>query len=328
MKDYFKKINIHKIFRVIISITFIVLIIFYVSENWEELKIFTRLDLFDVFLVIIASLINSLANAAKMASIFRALGAPIKLGESFGLSVVGAAAGLFLPQGATLTKTVYLKQRYKIPYTHAPVIFFGALIVFFLMGGIMLLIINLISLLIIGNEVPSVVWWLSVLSISSVLFLGFDLPDQWVSKAGHIGELFKLLSAGWKQLRTNRNKLLEASLYQFIIFLTSGMLTTALYHALDLKVDFLIGVSIAVFVSFSHIITITPGNLGIQESVFGYISHLSGMLFFEGVAVSALQRATGLIVIIVLAPIFWYFLFIKPGIKVRKDTTLSIKEER
>ena len=45
---------------------------------------------------------------------------------------------------------------------------------------------------------------------------------------------------------------------------------------------------------------ITPGNLGIQEAVIGYVSLLSGSAFVAGVAASALIRATGLAIALVL----------------------------
>ena len=62
---------------------------------------------------------------------------------------------------------------------------------------------------------------------------------------------------------------------------------------------------------------IIPGNFGIQEVICGYFLSLSGLSFVQGVAVSSLVRAVGLVITLALAPLSWYFLFFRERIKPR-----------
>jgi hypothetical protein len=71
-----------------------------------------------------------------------------------------------------------------------------------------------------------------------------------------------------------------------------------------------------VLISITNIFVIVPGNIGIQEVVFGYFTYLSGLLFFQGVIISTLIRVVDLLATLLLIPFSWYFLFYRQNIQI------------
>jgi hypothetical protein len=82
-----------------------------------------------------------------------------------------------------------------------------------------------------------------------------------------------------------------------------------------IEINPVLGISLAVFIAFSNLIAIVPGNFGIQETVYGYLTYLSGLMFVQGLVISMMMRAVGLLMIFMIAPISWYFLFFRYRIK-------------
>lgn len=293
----------------------LLLVFYYFYINLDSFYILFKVDS-GAFLIMLASaLLFFYASAVQNAVLIRAVGVPIGIFESFGLTHVSVFVNLFLPQGATITKAVYLKQRYGVPYSKSPALFLGMIIVFLIMGAGILFITNL-SVLIMGNRVPSIFWVFTFLALASGFLFEIEFPKESILRFGKIGELMAIFSDGWKSLRENKPCLLKAAAWQTVMFLSSGIWVATAYHSLGIKINPLLGVSISVFVSFANLVMIIPGNFGVQEMVYGYFTILSGLLFSQGVVVSVLIRGVGLLITLVLAPISWYLLFYIKGIKI------------
>jgi len=294
----------------------ILLFAFYYSYlNLDSFYMLFKVD-YRAFLVMLASALFFLyASAVQNAILIHAFGAPISNFESFGLTNVSSFFNLFLPQGATLTKAVYLKQKYGVPYSKSPALFLGLLIVFLIIGAGILFITNL-SVLLMGNHVPTIFWVITFCALASGLLFGVEFPKESILRFGKIGQLMSNFSDGWKSLRMNTSCLVKACAWQVVIFLSSGIWVATAYYSLGIKINPLLGVSISLFASFVNLVVIIPGNFGVQEIVYGYFTILSGMLFSQGVVVSVLIRGIGLLVTLVLAPISWYFLFYNQGIRI------------
>ena len=262
-------------------------------------------------------LINIFASASENAIFFRVMEAPIGNIESFGLTNVSAFFNLILPQGGSITKAIYLKQKYGIPYSKTPAIYQGLLVIYLLIGSGIILSTNLITT-ITGGTVPLLFWVIVLLGFTSGILLVIDIPQGALSKSGRIGVWISNYSDGWKNLRTNKTCLVNASVWQFIIFVSAGIWVSTAYYSLGIKINPLLGVSLSVIISFTNILTIVPGNLGIQEAAYGYLTYLSGMLFAQGVIVSTLTRVVLLFMTLLLTPASWYYLFYRQNIKLNR----------
>lgn len=289
---------------------------YYIYLNREAFSTLQNIGLKYIIIMILFILINIYASAAENAVLFRALGAPINNIESFGLTNISAFFNLILPQGGTIVKAVYLKQKYNIPYSKTPALYLGLFVIYLLIGAGVILIINLLTI-IMGKTVPYVLWVAVCGASLSGLMLMVDFPKGVLPKLGRIGTWASNYSDGWRSLRTNKPCLVQACVWQSVIFLSSGVWVTMAYYSLGMKISLLIGTGLSILSSFSNILVIIPGNFGIQEVVYGYFTYLTGTLFAQGVVVSALVRIVLLLITLLLAPISWYYLFHKQDINLK-----------
>lgn len=307
-----------KIVRSIVTIGLLIYGGYYVYSHRETFHNIQQINWKILCIMAVFIVFNIFASATENAYLYRAIGAPIGSIESFGLTNVSSFFNLIFPQGGTITKAIYLKQRYKIPYSKTPAIYLGLLVIFFLIGAGVILISNLVTLTL-GGTVPLILWIAVAFALASSVLFMIDFPKDSLHKLGKISTILSNYAEGWKALRTNRTCLINACIWQFIIFVSSGIWVSAAYYSLGIKINPLLGISLSILVSFSNILIIVPGNLGIQEAVYGYFTYLTGMTFAEGVVVSAVVRAVLLSITLGLAPFSWYFLFYKRNINLPKE---------
>lgn len=292
--------------------------VYYIYTNKESFRALQDVNLKYIGIMVIFILINIYASASENAVLFQALGAPIGSMESFGLTNISAFFNLILPQGGTVTKAVYLKQKYNIPYSKTPALYLGLLVIYLLIGSGIISIMSL-TILFMGQAVPFVLWiTVGCASVSGVAFM-IDFPKGSLSKLGRIGVWVSNYSDGWKSLRTNRSCLIHACIWQLIIFLSSGVWVTMAYSSLGIKINLLLGTGLSILNSFTNILVIIPGNFGVQEAVYGYFTYLTGTLFAQGVVVSTLVRIVLLLITLLLAPFSWYYLFYKQNIRLQQQ---------
>lgn len=307
-----------KVIRGIITISVLLYGVYYINENLDTFQILLKVNWKILGFMIAFILINIYASASENSILYQALGAPIGKIESFGLTNVSAFFSLFFPQGGTITKAVYLKQRYKIPFSKVPAMYLGLFVIYLLIGASIILITNFVTISM-GGTIPTFLWTVACSALTPSLLFMVDFPKELFSKLGKFGTLMSNYSDGWRSLRTDRPRLIMACIWQLTIFVSSGIWVSTAYYSLGIKIDPMLGISLSILISFTNILVIVPGNLGIQEAVYGYFTLLTGMPFADGVVVSALVRVVLLVVTLFLTPLSWYFLFYRQNIHLNRQ---------
>ncbi|MBL7201003.1 MAG: flippase-like domain-containing protein [Anaerolineae bacterium] len=316
-----------RIARAASSVVFAMVAARYVYVHRNELTVLFSVRGWDIARLVGALFLQSLVGAARFASLYRVLGAHMGLWESFGLSNVATVLNTVLPaQAGGVARAVYLKRRYAIPYSQAPVILLGAMVSSLSIGAAVMIITNTIAVLM-AKPVAWALWLGAACAGAPVLLLWVSVPERWTSRLGRVGHMLRLFSDGWQKLRQDARCLAETGLYQILVFVVGGWIIAIAYGGLGVRVSPLVGTSIVVFASFANLVVLTPGNLGIQEAVVGYLSQLSGLAFVDGVAASILIRIVGLMVNFAVAPVAWYLLFLRRGITITENTRTPEDQE-
>jgi hypothetical protein len=166
-----------------------------------------------------------------------------------------------------------------------------------------------------GIEVPKTLWAGAFLAGAATLLFFFDVPREYFARFGKVGVWIENFFDGWTQIRTNKACLIKACLWQIAIFISSGIAVTFAYRSVGIVISPVLGISLSVFIAFSNLVAIVPGNFGIQETVYGYLTYLSGLMFVQGLLISMMTRVVGLSLTLIIAPISWYFLFFRYRIR-------------
>ncbi len=302
--------------RALASLGLIILAIWYVRAHWNDLAILFTVRWLDVIGLSILVVLFNFVSAAQFASLCRALGAKMNLFESYGLSSLASALNLVLPaQIGGMARAIYLKSQYAVPYSQAPAVFLGRFILSSFLGGLLVLLFGIVFTLM-GEPMPLELWIGAAFAVMPAVLFGMRIPEQVTLRLGRIGVILRLFSDGWRSLSMDRRCLIESSIFQLLMFAVGGWAIKAAYEGLGLDVSLTVAISMAVFTSVSNMVIITPGNIGIQEVVMGYLSQLSGLSFVQGIAGAALLRAIGLIITFLVAPGAWYLLFYRLKISV------------
>lgn len=296
--------------RIFINFFVFLIIGFYVFYHKNDFSILLNIKWDSIVLLLGVMLLNFWLRAMQFASLNRGLGTRMSAWESIGISSIASMASLLLPHATFITKAAILKQKYALPYSKTPVIFLGNVILFLVVGSLVMAI-SIVFAYFIPMPVPLIVWFCILIGIASFFLLFIGIPEKFSSHFGRIGRWLILFSQGWLDLRNNKRCLFEASIYQLLIFATGGLNIAISYRVLGLEINLIFAVMIAVVTSFSNLLVLTPGNLGIQEGLYGYLSQLFGLNFVQGVAASFLIRAVGIIIILGVFPFAWYSLLRK-----------------
>lgn len=315
--------NSTNLLRILVYVGLVGMVIWYATTHGSELIVLMNLYWWSATLLIGASVVHQLVTAAHFQVLYRTFGVEMKIVESFGLSAIARGLNYALPfRGGGAARVVYLKNKYGVPYSQGIALMLGSIVLGLFVGSVIMLVTNTITVSL-GYRVPVVLWVGASTAGVPVGFFWVSIPEKYTARWGKLGNMIRLFSRGWGILDADQKCLILAGFLQFLMFSISGIRIMLAYHALGIRLNPLVGVSIAVFTDFSRLVTITPSNLGIQEAVIGYLSRLSGVPFGHGVAAAVLMRAAVILIILVVAPISWYFLFFRKGIKNYVDAAVG-----
>jgi uncharacterized membrane protein YbhN (UPF0104 family) len=227
--------------------------------------------------------------------------------EWFGLPFVTSMGNYITPfSGGMIARASYLKYRHNFPYARFVSVLGASFMIFFWVAGMAALITLLLFF-----ERSAIYWQLIfffgavVLSISMVvIFPSVKLPGN-----NRLSTLINISLEGWDFIKSDLSLLAKLALYTVANILINGisfwLAFVALYgFSLSYGTIFLI----SLFSTFSILVRITPGNLGVFESIVSLSSGILGVGVGLGLMVSLLIRAASLIPIFTLGPVFSFVL--------------------
>jgi uncharacterized membrane protein YbhN (UPF0104 family) len=143
-----------------------------------------------------------------------------------------------------------------------------------------------------------------VISISAlILFPAARLP--WENR---IAKALNAALAGWELVKNDQVLLAKLVAYTLVNISLNALCIWVAYDALGFPVPFRSALLVGLLTSFSLLIGITPGNLGIQEAVVSLSSGLLGIGTGQGLLAALLVRGATILPAFTLGPIFSFSL--------------------
>ena len=201
-----------------------------------------------------------------------------------------------------LARASYLKHRHRFPYARFVSVIGASYLLFFWVAGMAGIITLVLSL------ERSTIYW-QVLSFFGAVVLVIStavlLPSVRLPGGTRLSTTINNALEGWDLIKNDPLLLGTLALYTLANICINGisfwLASVALYGtALSVGTVFLL----SLFSSFSMLVRITPGNLGIFESIVSLGSGVLGVGVGLGLMVSLLIRAASLIPIFTLGPLF------------------------
>jgi len=226
--------------------------------------------------------------------------------EWYGLPAATTMGNYLTPaSGGLVARAVYLRQRYGMSYPRFLTLLSSGYLINFL-------VISAVGFFIVIGKyrhdmhvLPLAFFFLAVCTV--ILFLLYrpvPLPDG----EGRIRQFLRDVISGWPLMKGKIDligKLIVLSLAN--ILLGSSSLWLA-FNALGYPVPGMDALLINLLQSFSLLISITPGNLGVQEGVVSLSTGLLGHGLGAGLLAALLIRAVTILYILSHGPLFSYLL--------------------
>ncbi|MCB0208380.1 MAG: flippase-like domain-containing protein [Anaerolineae bacterium] len=299
--------NLKRFLSLIILLVIFAAIGYYLTVNADLLLSLSHISIGSVFLLIFLRFLFLATNGLFLQAFAAKFEIDLKFVEWFGLSVVTAFGNYITPfSGGLIARATYLKHQHNFPYTQFVALLASNYLVNFWVIGI----IGSVTIITWFNDLSRFSWQILFLFLAltvsiSILALvpPFSLPAS--------NKFFRLINTsltGWSVVKKDKVLLVKLVTYSLINILLNGVSFWVAYQALDFNVSFLKALMVSLMSVFSLLLNVTPGNLGIQEAVIGLSSALLDVGTGEGLVAALIVRATTVIFVFLMGPLFGYLL--------------------
>ncbi|BFN37124.1 lysylphosphatidylglycerol synthase transmembrane domain-containing protein [Fidelibacter multiformis] len=289
------------VLKYFLSITILVPIIYLILKNKETILSLKDINIFGVLLLLLSSILAYLPTSLEFNISLKLFNIPISYIESFKLSSLNSMYNYFIPiRGGSFARAYLLKKRYGLDYSKYLSLLGGLYFIgIFVSSLIALLTLNILLLFL--HMWYCKLYFLSLFLFLTLIVLFFLLNKiKTIQSQNHRNKVIKALIkiyVGLSLFKKNPKVIVKISLVQIILVL---FLTLRLYISfilLDISVSFIHLLVVQSLVTFSTILSITPGNIGIREGIVGLLSNLFGISLPGAFMAAALDRVVSMCVV-------------------------------
>jgi uncharacterized membrane protein YbhN (UPF0104 family) len=305
-----------KSIQVILTVIIITVSIIYLNNNRSQIKLLENINTADVIILFLLSFIYIWVNGYIFKALLSLIDVDLTASETIGLSILTSFGNYLGPtRPGALIKAVYLKSCKKLPYAKFVSVMSASGFLLLFMTGI---VGNVLLILLQGKDehfkIGMFVICGGLLIVSSLPFI-FRFPT--LKGTGKIMQTLESSFEGFNIIYRQKLKLVIICISIFAQFLIAAYIFFLTFCSLGISLTFFDALIIGVFTSISSFFTITPNNIGIQETVVAYLITVTGFDFATGVIGAGLLRAIHLLLTFSLGPLFAHHLL--------KSQDLSLK---
>lgn len=267
-------------------------------DIFKEILRIKQITIFNLLVISTLCVGNQFLLGLEIKVLCRSFGVRVDVIESFSLSSVRAIAN-YLPMGAgVISNAVYLKSQKKLSIADYSSSLTVSFVLMFLITGFIGFVASLYL-----NCSANVVGWdiillFFIVFIASLAVMKIKFPM--LESDSFLGRFIRNYQKGYALLtrdgHTIRRLVILKLLILLLLIIKLKLLFVSVGYDLSWGSIILIVMSVVAF----RIATILPGNIGITESISGFMTAVSGGSFEDGFAGMAVDRIIQLIWIIVL----------------------------
>jgi len=226
--------------------------------------------------------------------------------EWFGLPIVTTMGNHLTPlSGGMVIRAAYLKYKHHFPYSKFTTLLGATYLTGFWVAGLLGVLITIP----LTQEQPEM--WYATTVFGLIVFgtsLLFVLPTFQLPWQNRFVGFFNRVLTGWNFIRHDKVLLLKLLIITLISALINGASYWLAYQALGVTIPFHKALLVSLVTVFSSMLSLTPGNLGVRETLVGLVSAAAGVGGGEGLLAALLVRIASLASAFTLGPLLsmWY----------------------
>ncbi len=306
MKNFIKKYAPLLLTLLIMAIGFI-----FAYINRHQLSLLSSLQFLDVALITVLIFIAFVISGYTFYLLMDVLSIKLSVLEMTGLTFITNFGNYMGPArpGAAL-KALYLKGQKGLPYARfSAVLAANGFIISLVSGSTGVLTLGILWL---KTGFYSFLLIAVCLVLVIVSLLPFILPISTIKRSGRIWRALNRAITGFREIKKQKKKLLRVCGPIIVQYILVTIIIKMIYGMLYQDIPIISALVIGVFRPIANFYTITPNNLGIQETITAYLFLLTGHDFTVGMICAGVIRVIHMALTFGLTPIFAYLL-LKPA---------------
>jgi uncharacterized membrane protein YbhN (UPF0104 family) len=286
----YKVKNLFRISIWLFTLIIIAMLFFYMRNKREILSGLLKINSKDLLLLIFIWILLSFSRSYTRKIMAASFGVRLKFLDWYGLYLFTNMLSLVIPaRGDFIFSAAYLKKKYELPISSFASIIYGNSILL----ALILSLEGMVVLLYVGlrkNIWNLNMWYIMVGMATLAIFFAF-LPHKKFSSKKWITKKINNMIESWKKLRSNPVLLMKLTSLEIFGSVLFAFWMFSSYRILGFEINFPDAFFAGIACQMSYFFKLTPGNLGIRESLVGFVSQITKVGFAEGVTVTLLQRA-------------------------------------
>jgi uncharacterized protein (TIRG00374 family) len=288
-----------KALSIIITIIIIALITLYLYKNQKIFDEIKNLKTIYLIPLIILNLIFLYINGLFLKVISKPFN--IELKEHFALSVAASFFNLITPmKGGAGIRAIYMKKKYKLNYSDFIASLFGNYIIIFLSASLTALIILLIIYIQNKTFNPLVFLIFSTILFGTIFLIKTKFKFK---KENFISSKINKILEGWKIISKNKIIILKLIILSLGNIIIQTLIIKTTFQSIGVEIDLIKSFFLSVMGTLAIFISITPGSLGITESIYFISATILGISPGLSLIVALIIRGIGTITLIATGPI-------------------------
>lgn len=296
---------------------------YYLHVNREILSFWRQMTLFEAVGLILLRFVFLVVNGLILQIFVNRFGITLTLAEWIGLPIVTTMGNHITPlSGGMLFRATYLKQQYALPFTHFATLLLANYLVVFWCSALVAAAIT-VPLAIADSISWMVPIFFMVILVGTILFT--RIPVFKFPAKHRVFRLANEALSGWGLIKTNPRLLSQLILVTFVSIVLNGWSFWLAFESIDMPISWQLAFLVGLSTTFSALLNITPGNLGVREVIISLTSGVLGTGVAEGLVTGLLIRASTLVSVFLLGPIFSLYLTHK--MNKEQDSVTGVRNE-
>jgi len=293
-----------------IAIGIVVWFVSYVWNNQEFLRQAADFSPKDAGLLALLIILTWLSASTQSYILFRASGAKISFIENFILSTASTFANYFPMRAGSLVRAHYMKSVHQLSFTIFGSIFSLRLLLTIVASGLIGATATLYTAMTGGRLSVELLLIFSACMLTPFIVYLWN-PSGASTTKGRIHRLWRRFSDGFHHLK---NQPFIAGSCLIAILVQNLFLALRFYiaaHAAGIEVELHVILTLVPLANLVSFTAITPGGIGMRESIMGYATYATGTQFSKGLFIGTIDRIMLLIMTVLFGSISFIWIWMR-----------------
>lgn len=306
-----------KLISNIILVITLILLVYFIIKNYDEIKSLSVVAPIYLVPLALAFIFYIFTNGLLIKYLIEPFKIKLSMKESVELSILIQFYNTITPfKGGFVAKAAYLKNKYRFSYTDLISSVTGFYIINFLITSLCGLV-TLIILLYRDNMFSIPIFFIFLITFM-ILTLVIIFARQFPKTKNKLLNRFIRVANGWNTIKNNRRIILLSLSITFAQLAVMAIGIWVGYSIFGINIGFVKALFLESIITIGSLIAITPGALGISETIQVFSASILGITSTQSLTVALLIRLVSSVIILAIGPIYSYKL-------VRHRTTEELK---